>query len=523
MEGYALESDAKKDNLEIEIKEKGSPDLTPNKGSESEEKRRVFDIRRQPKIDPGTENEQLQDQPDFNADDENDEMDNSDQDINEDFVGPIAAQENTPDRRYYNQNDMDQASTTGQNENKDNAPVSPVDKANAEPDKQQTPSKPIEQANATPPEVKHEFDKSKEKPGNSPDKGASKSESDSNKGAKKIGAMAKDALAAVRGNFVAAIKLGATLLKDKKTRWIIIGALIISGTLTVMAILIPLSFLGGIGGNVSLLGKTLPQAVSPTEDKDLISNSLKLLGNSSITQAQTDELVDRNAKEILRAIEDANTKDPTGKSPIAVKGQVAIDSGNVLKANRTQKNAQTYIKNVGIFLSANQNLIPKFDGSTQKPTKSTELTFNDDLHGGSFQRKEQADSNSIYSANNKGTCDAVDISTSMDEAIFPIFGGKVLSVSSDEQNGQIVRIQNGDYIATYAHLQKPIEAKGQNIGLDTQLGLASGNNIQIEIVYKNKCLVTTSSDMLDYRMKDRKHAQIGGYLWDHILETFNLG
>jgi murein DD-endopeptidase MepM/ murein hydrolase activator NlpD len=295
-----------------------------------------------------------------------------------------------------------------------------------------------------------------------------------------------------------------------------------------IAIIIPFSLLSGLKQSPNpLTGHDQPKLVDPIANQDIIRQTLANAGDTSAAAAIIDSSADKMKQDNL-GLRDvyASKTDETSKA-IVSKIDLLNTSIDTLKASKTPANATAFLTRLSDLDDAIENTFESFHPNdagypTKMPVPSANLTFNAELHGGSKLRPDHVDNNGVYTAYDQGVCDAVDLSASQTDPVYPIFQGVVADVSSDGADGQKVVIQNGDYRMLYAHLTNVNIKVGDTVNLTTSLGNPKINHIQIEAIYRDQCLTTTYSDLIDHNKKTPKHDQFGGYLWDRIVEKFHI-
>lgn len=318
------------------------------------------------------------------------------------------------------------------------------------------------------------------------------------------------------------------LLAGGPTVWIIATLSII---LIIILFVVGLSYMSTISSDKpSITGGTPPQPVKPIEDRELIETLLRLNGDKTVTEKITEE----GAKKMTESIEimkkDATAKNLPNASEIIKQADSALSSLTILQSNNTQENAQKFLDEAKTLFNLIEDVVLLYPIDTTRRTRypieraNKAFVFNNDLHGFSFLHKEAVPSHNVYVRDSEGGehCDAVDVGTEINETVYPIFGGTVENVSTDGSDGQKIMIRDGDYVALYAHLKNVTKKKGDPISIEESVGLAKNNNIQIEIVYKEACLVTTHADMIDHASVNGAHDAWGGYLWDRIVNRFSL-
>ena len=321
-----------------------------------------------------------------------------------------------------------------------------------------------------------------------------------------------------------AIKAGGPVL------WIILAVGLI---LIIIFFIVGLSYFGSTGKNVSSSGGTILRAVDAKTDAPKLENFLKLTGDTSVADTTRREATRSIKNDLLNAKDQPPIKGDTALTTAADK---AINALSVLEGTTvTSANVTGAVTPLEEFYDLLEGTTPVWQasaGPTRLPVAGTVTTFNTELHGYSFLNSAQVNNHNVYIRSNDGKeqCDAVDIGVTLNDKIYPMFGGTITDISSDG-NGDtskkiVVTSTDGKYTALYAHLLPGEKNKGDTITIADELGLAVTNNVQIEVYYTdgtgNSCLVTNHADFLDHALKSRRHADWGGYLWDRIVKTFNL-
>lgn len=323
-----------------------------------------------------------------------------------------------------------------------------------------------------------------------------------------------------------ALKGVKELWKDPKKRWIIIigggGGLIV----VIIAIAIPFSFLSALGGHGpnAVIGHTQPQLVNPIENKDVVRQTLALAGDATASSDITDSGLTKAQEGILTTRDQYASKTDSASLDIVNKIDLVTASIATLKATKAPANATAFLDRLAELDDAIEGTFAAFsvDSPTKSPVLTKDLVFNTELHGGSKLRPDHVDNNGVYTAYDQGVCDAVDLSADSDSLIYPIFAGTIINVSDDGTDGKKVVIQNGDYQMLYAHLTDVPFAEGTAVGIDKSIGKVKIDHIQIETIYQHTCLTTTYGDLIDHAKVKPRHDNIGGYLWDRIVEKFHI-
>lgn len=344
----------------------------------------------------------------------------------------------------------------------------------------------------------------------------------------------------------AAAKAVAKFLAANPYTWVIVG---IGLVLIIILFVVGISYMGTVNSKKpSTSGGTPIIKVEPKEQTAVLQNIARLTGNKNVTDQAINETI-VPMRTTLTAAKDLEIV----KNDAVLSKQIDTTLGalGVLEGNKTVENAQSFLTEMGKVYNLMEGNIPIWPTGTlptRMPVNNPITIFNNDLHGNSFLRNDPSDNHNVYIRGEEGQekCDAVDIGVKTGDAIYPIFGGKVLDVSSDGSNDGdgkkvVVNSSDGKYTALYAHIQYPTKytkdssgktisstdlKKGDSIAITEPLGIAKTNNIQIEVFYTenniNRCLVTNHADMIDHALTARRHQDWGGYLWDRVKTTFNL-
>lgn len=343
----------------------------------------------------------------------------------------------------------------------------------------------------------------------------------------KTGQIAARAGKAIASGFV---RLWQAIVAGGPVVWIILGVGLI---LLIIFFVLGLSNMGLGGKDVSFSGGTNLRAVDSKDDVASLSNFLKLAGDTTIAS----ETINKSVADIKANNNNAKELDGIKENSDLVNSiDVANAAFDRLAGSQTQANAQAALVAQSNVYNLLEGVIPIWqasDGPTRKPVASDITVFNNDLHGFSFLNNAQKDNHNVYirSEDGKEQCDAVDIGVETGTSIFPIFGGKILDVSTDGEEGAesrkiIIQSASGKYTALYAHITSPVKNIGESISTTEPMGASFGNNIQIEVFYTgstgNICLVTNHADLIDHAMSTRRHQSWGGYMWDRIVKTFSL-
>lgn len=330
-----------------------------------------------------------------------------------------------------------------------------------------------------------------------------------------------------------AAKRWAAVLATSPITWVIIG---IGLLIAIVLFIVAISYLGTLSTKKpSTSGGAQLIAIKPLDDAGALQNFLKLSGDKTVTEQVINETTSTMKKNLIE------TKDleAVKANPALVKQiDTALGSLSILEGTKSQESAKAFLTDLGKVYDSMEGNIPTWTVDSSNPTRlpvsGTVTLFNSDLHGNSFLRNDAIDNNNVYIRSDDGQekCDAVDIGVTMGESIFPIFGGKIVDVSSDGDTNSgekvIITSNDGKYTALYAHVQYSSKKKDDTIVTTEPLGIAKTNNIQIEIfstdptTKENSCLVTTHADLIDHALSSRRHQDWGGYLWDRVVKTFNL-
>ncbi len=322
----------------------------------------------------------------------------------------------------------------------------------------------------------------------------------------------------------AAYKKVALALATNPWTWIII---LITVIIAIILFVLGLSLIGIFSNNKvpSANGGTTPAYVDSknSSDRKALNTLMKLTGNDTFAEEEINETLN-NVKEHINNIK--NDPAVAADQTISKKADVALAQLEVLRSNKTTDNSIKFIALVKELYDLIEDVAPVYTGQTRLPVETTSFTFNNDLHGYSFLRPDPVDNHNVYirDERNSEKCDAVDIGTTIGDPVYPIFGGKIVDISNDSDNGNSkkIMVKDGNFVVLYAHISNVTKNKGDYIAINETLGAAASNNIQIEVVINNVCLVTTHGDMLDHAQSTALHKDWGGYLWDRIVKKFNL-
>ena len=326
-------------------------------------------------------------------------------------------------------------------------------------------------------------------------------------------------------------KLAARLALANPVTLVIIG---VGLMLVTLAFVIGISYIGRVSTTrPSASGGTALVPVNLKTDAGALQNFMKLTGDKTVSDKVSNETNSAMRKKLLDFKESETAKN----DPVLTKQiDAALGALDILSATKATESAQAFLKELGEVYNLMEGSVPVWAASesTRLPINGAVTSFNDDRHGNSFLRPEAVGGHNVYLGSNDGQtkCDAVDIGVTAGDAIYPVFGGKVLDVSSDgdESGGKkvVVTSNDGKYTVLYAHLKSVTKAKNDAILIIEPLGVAKTNNVQIEVFYtdptsqENNCLVINHADMIDHASTARRHQNWGGYLWDRIVKTFNL-
>lgn len=334
----------------------------------------------------------------------------------------------------------------------------------------------------------------------------------------------------------AAAQAVARLAAMNPITWVIIG---IGLVLVIIAFIVGIAYMGTLNSKLpSTSGGTKLISVDPKKDTGTLLNFMKLTGETSVT----DQAINNSLSSIKTNL--MATKDlPEIKTNDAIVKQIDKTLGAlaILEGNKSTGNSEIFLTELKKVYDITEGIIPVWNTQVAGPTvfpvksitSSTVVVTNTALHGFSFLNNSQTDNHNVYtrSEDGKEQCDAVDVGVTAGEGVYPIFGGKIMDLSSDgDETGDskkiIVKSFDGRYTALYAHIQAATKKQGDDITNADLLGIAKGNNIQIEIIYtennESSCLVTNHADLIDHALSSRRHQDWGGYLWDRIVTTFNM-
>lgn len=313
--------------------------------------------------------------------------------------------------------------------------------------------------------------------------------------------------------------------------WLIVGSIVLS----IILFVIGLSYYSGLGNSKkpnAMTGRSPTIQVEPKKDWGIIAQVLKMSGEKLITEASLNKTLDDTNVELVKLREEVKTL--PNAAEINKKIDAVLNDLSILKTTKTQGNAEKFLASLQGLLNMFENNIPKYpklDASgnivkpTGKPAAIDSPTFNNTLHGGSAQHIEPIKGHGTFTASNDGTCDAVDFGTPRGADVKPIFGGKVISVKNDRKGGvgggKTVLVEDGDYRILYAHLVKTVDV-GTVVTINDTLGVTKLTHIHIEAMYKNMCVVTTSSDVVAHNKKSSENTDWGKYMWAHMVEIFQI-
>ena len=361
-------------------------------------------------------------------------------------------------------------------------------------------------------------------------KGAGEKVADTAQKAKDVVDWAQKGARALAGDVSAMGQLLLKGFKNPKTRWLLIAFLASTIVLITLGIAVAISFLAGLNGMPNAVtGHDQPQLVNPSikGDQDVIKQTLALAGDRTASTEIIDNGLDKIQQNMLTLKDQYSTNTDSVSVDIVNKIGLVSNSIDTLKATKNPANAKTFLTQLTNLDNEIEDTFPVFhQGDATFPTKSPVLTknlvFNATLHGGSKMRPEHVDNHGVFTAYDKGTCDAVDVSADADSLIYPIFAGTVAAVGTDGSDGQRIVIQNGDYRMVYAHLLDVPFSKGAEVRIDQSIGKVKKDHVQLEAIFQRMCLTTTFGDLLDHSKAKPKNENLGGYLWDRIVEKFHI-
>lgn len=338
---------------------------------------------------------------------------------------------------------------------------------------------------------------------------------------------------AIKKAAVAAAKKIAMSLAANPYFWLIVGGIL----LAIILFAVAFSLIRNDSTRPSVRGKTPTIQVNPKTDWATISQVLKLAGDQTVADQSINESLDNFSKYLKDIEEDINTKNPANKDAFLRQLTLTKEALILLKGTKSPANAKSFLTELGKLSDLVEDNFDPYPNdashATRIPVEGTIPSFNQALHGNSFlyPQKTTGKANDVYTTDNAGEdkCDAVDVGARPGSNVYPIFAGEVISdpekpaESSDgTSDGKFITIKDGDYTATYIHLIGLSKKRGERIEIAEALGQVRTNHIQIEIMHKGNCLVTTHADQIDHGMKDRRHEKWGDYLWDRIKTKFNL-
>lgn len=338
------------------------------------------------------------------------------------------------------------------------------------------------------------------------------------------------AIAAIKKIAGPAIKKIAVSFAANPYVWLIVGGSI--GALIIL--IVALSLLGLISSKKpSTTGGTPPVYAEPQKDWNKIEHLLKLSGEQDITSQEINSSLDEVQANLKKMEDDVTLKSPANKDTILLKIAEVKNDVDVLRSDKTKDRAITLLTDLGSLYDLFEDPFPVYAGITGLPVRNVnQFVTNISLHGKSFLRPEADAFNNVYVSDddNNARCDALDLGVTADSAsddakatVYPIFNGRIETISDDGAGGKMVLVSDGDWKIVYIHLEEINKNTGEQISISEPLGTAKGANIQLEFIYKNKCLVTTHGDMINHGMQDRKSDSWGDYLWERVKVKFKLG
>lgn len=301
--------------------------------------------------------------------------------------------------------------------------------------------------------------------------------------------------------------------------WIILAIIILVAGIAIMA---------GISNDAGTgkAGSTFNKPADPIADSTAITKTIMASGNKEAKTKinnQTFTDIQKELSALAQTTAPASTLSEENKTKVT---DVSTKIDQYLISNDATLGREI-IASIEDILKSTDEQAPIIKVQTRLPLDAIS-NFNWELHYGTPMRKElpsKDGGHGTYMYYGEGKADAVDLYTTPDSLIYPMFSGQVVNVSDDGVGHKKIVIKNGEYELLYAHvdLDKNI-GEGTAVSIDKAIGrvakIEDYTQVHLELSYCGLPIVTTLIDKIDYEQSEGK--SWGEYLWNNIKKVLNL-
>ncbi len=267
-------------------------------------------------------------------------------------------------------------------------------------------------------------------------------------------------------------------------------------------------------------GKTPTIQVNAATNKDSLQKLNLLMGDKD-SQQQISQQTFQEAQKNLLALKE-QVADPAIKTKI----DEALAKIELYLTNFDTETGKAAIELIRQALAMLDAMVPAIQG--RYPINPGDvIAYNNELHLATPMRPEplsydKGHGTYIYPGENR--CDAVDIFTIPEAAVYSAITGDIVDVSDDGTGHKKVVIKQGDYELLYANFDPTVVVGDKITNLETPIGktvdINGAHQLHVELSYCGICLVTTPLDRII--KEERNQSSWGELLWTHYKETLRL-
>lgn len=324
-------------------------------------------------------------------------------------------------------------------------------------------------------------------------------------------------------------------IKDKLTKEFLLSILanpyVWGAAIIIIVIIVVIAlfayFAGSAGSGVN--GKTPLQPVDPIANTSTLEKLTLLSGNADAQKELTEPIIDKTTADLIKLKESTTDADKRAKIEAAL---AKLEECKAKSGSEKTAACAELIDEIRALLGDFDNNIPIITGKTRSPLDDGDIKFNQDLHLGALLPSELPDEEGHYTYIQTGenSCDAVDVYTKDDAAVYPAFPGTIVKIDDDATDTGsklvVLKSTDGNYEILYAFVTPTVtDMEIKEDELNTPIGTVAKvqgiSMLHIELTYCGRCLASNLLDKME-KDQDKTDAGWGQYYWNKFSTVLNL-